>query len=291
MIARERSQGVATPLGVRPAALVWAGVVVGLLVALFGPTWAWAARIWSRSPYYGHGWLLLPVSLFIAYRLWLRRPAAGGAHWPGLLLLACGLVIHLAARAVNVWFPSAFAFLMVVGGIIWFLGGSSYARHFWFPVAYLALAVPLERILVLQLAQPLQLWASSVAATLAAGAGLPVRQIGTTLAMPDYTFEVAIPCSGLKSSIAMTALAALMAYLLEGPVWGRLVVLVAGIPMALIGNTVRILLTLVLARSVGPKAAEGFFHTVSGLVVFGVAFAGLMAVARVVKCQGIRSDI
>ena len=289
MDAAEASTSSAVSL--HPAALARVVGLLALYVVLFGPTWLWAARIWSRSQYYGHGWLLLPVSAFIAYRLYLRRPSPAGACWPGLVLIVVGLIIHVMARAINVWFPSAFASLMVLGGIIWWLRGTSYAKHFWFPVAYLALTVPLERILVLQFAQPLQLWSSSAAATIAAGAGLPVRQVGTTLSMPDYTFEVAIPCSGLKSSIAMAALSALLAFILAGPVWSRLFVLVAGVPMALLGNTVRILLTLVLARSIGPEAAEGFFHTLSGLVVFGVALAGLLAIARVVGCRTIRSDI
>lgn len=217
-----------------------------LLAAIFGPTWVWAANIWSHSEYYGHGWLLLPVSAYLAYRRWLTRPQPGGATWPGLVLVLSGLVVHMASRHVDVWFPSGFAFIVVLVGLVWWLGGARMARHFWFPIAYLALAVPLERILVLQFAQPLQLWASTAAAVVAGGVGMPIRQIGTTLEMPDYTFEVGIPCSGLKSSIAMTALAALVAYLLEGPLWSRLVILFAGVPLALLGNVVRILVTLVL---------------------------------------------
>lgn len=266
-------------------------IVAVLLAFLFGPTWLWAARIWSRSPYYGHGWLVLPVCLLIAYRLWRRRPRPGGAHCPGLLLVLAGLTIHITAVSISVRFLSAFASLIVLGGIIWWLGGTNLARHFWFPVVYLSTAVPLERILVLQFAQPLQLWSTSMAAALAHGAGLPVVQLGTTLQMPDYTFEVAIPCSGLKSSIAMTALSMLMAYILDGPWWGRALVLLAGIPMALAGNVARILLTLVLARSISPEVAEGFFHTLSGLVVFAVAMIGLIIIARLTGCRAIRSDI
>ncbi len=61
--------------------------------------------------------------------------------------------------------------------------------------------------------------------------------------------------------------------------------------MALVGNAARIMVTLVLAEAISPTAAEGFFHTLSGLVVFGVAFLGLLAFSRLVSCTAIRSDI
>ena len=121
--------------------------------------------------------------------------------------------------------------------------------------------------------------------------GLPVKQIGTTVVMPDYTFEVAIPCSGLKSSIAMTALAALLAFVFEGALWARWVIFATAIPIALVANGFRIILTLVLARSIGPGAAEGFSHTLAGLVVFAIALGGLLTVARSVGCKALRADI
>jgi hypothetical protein len=39
---------------------------------------------------------------------------------------------------------------------------------------------------------------------------------------------------------------------------------------------------------VSPAAAEGFFHTFSGWLMFVVAFAGLLIVQRVVSSVGVR---
>lgn len=282
---------VSAAAGPSPATWARVGVLVGLLALVFGPMWVWAVHIWSHSEYYGHGFLIVPVSAYITWRLWKSRPAPSGAHWPGLVLIVGGMAIHLAARAIDVWFPSGFAFLAVLGGLVWWLGGSSTARHFWFPIAFLAFGIPLERFLVLKFAQPLQLSATTVATRLSATIGLPVKQVGTTVHMPEYTFEVAIPCSGLKSSIAMSALGALLAYSLEGALWSRLVVFAAAIPVALVANAFRIVLTLVLAESVAPGAAEGFSHTVAGMVVFAIALVGLLFVARGVGCKALRTDI
>lgn len=284
-------EGTRAPGHLPLAVLAQVGLLIGLLAWIFGPTWVWAAEIWRKSEYYGHGFLILPISAYLAWRLWRTRPAVGGTRWPGLPLMAAGLALHVLARRYDVWFPSGFGFLMVVGGLVWWLAGTATARHFWFPIAFLAFAVPLERILVLQFAQPLQLGSSTVAEKILKAAGMPVTQLGTTLKTTGYTFEVAIPCSGLRSSIAMSALAALMAYLAAGRTWARLVVFAAGVPVALAANACRIVLTLVLATAISPVLADGFFHTASGLVVFGIAVAGLLVIARLVGCGRMRTDI
>ncbi|MCX7598153.1 MAG: exosortase/archaeosortase family protein [Armatimonadetes bacterium] len=272
---------------------VWgqAGVMVGLLAVVFGPTWAWAVGIWRESEYYGHGFLIIPISGYLAWRLYRTRPAASGATWPGLLVMSAGLILHVVGRLLDVWFPSGFGFVAALAGLVWWLWGGKTARHFWFPIAYLAFAVPLERILVLQLAQPLQLGSSAAAAFFLKSTGLPVEHAGTTLRVPDYTFEVAVPCSGLKTAIAMTALSALVGYLLTGAPLARVMVFLAGVPVALVANAVRIVVVLVLASTVSPAVAEGFFHTASGLLVFALGFGGLLVVARLLGCRGIRSDI
>lgn len=277
----------------RPPSLAWGqgALLFGLLAVVFGPTWAWAAGIWRESEYYGHGFLVVPISIYFTWRLYQRRPVAGGSTWPGLVLLSAGLALHFSGRLLDVWFPSGFGFVVVLAGLVWWLYGAKTAKHFWFPIAYLVFAVPLERILVLQLAQPLQLGSSAAAAVLLKGAGLPVEHAGTTLRAPDYTFEVAVPCSGLKTAIAMTALSALVGYVLTGAPLARAVVFLAGVPVALVANAVRIAVVLVLASTISPAVAEGFFHTASGLLVFALGFGGLLAAARLLGCKGIRSDI
>jgi len=274
-----------------PAAWGQAGVLLGLLAFVFGPTWAWAVGIWRESEYYGHGFLIIPVSGYLAWRLARRRPMPGGSNWPGLLLTGFGLVLHLGGRLLDVWFPSGFGFVVALGGLVWWLWGAKTARHFWFPIVYLAFAVPLERILVLQLAQPLQLGSTAAAAVVLKSAGLPIEHEGTTLRVPDYTFEVGVPCSGLKTAIAMTALSALVGYLMTGVWWARLGIFFAGVPLALVANALRIVVVLVLASTVSPAVAEGFFHTASGLLVFALGVGGMLLVARFLGCRAIRSDI
>ena len=54
----------------------------------------------------------------------------------------------------------------------------------------------------------------------------------------------------------------------------------AAVPIAIIANAARVAGTGLTAYWVSPDAAEGFFHTFSGWLVFVVAFAGLLIVQR-----------
>ncbi len=102
---------------------------------------------------------------------------------------------------------------------------------------------------------------------------------------------MAIACSGLKSAIAMTALGALYAYVVVAPLFKRLLIFAMSLPAALIANAIRIWLTLVLAQSFGPKAAEGFFHTLSGMLVFLIALLTLFTFGSLIGCTRMRDDI
>ncbi|MFO8081679.1 MAG: exosortase/archaeosortase family protein, partial [Armatimonadota bacterium] len=261
-------------------------VVVVLLIVCFRSYLRWMWDVWMQSDYYGHGPL---IPLISGYLIYSRRrefvEAEGGHNLWGLPLLIGGMAIFLSALYLDVNFIQGFAMIMVIGGLIILLWGWGRAKVIIFPVAFLAFMVPTGRLLVTQFSNPLQTWGAAVAATTVSLVGMPVELQGTTIDIPGYTFEVAQACSGLKSTIAMSALAALFAYLVRGPIWKRILLFVSGAPVALAANATRITFTLILGRAFGPEAAEGFFHTLSGLMVFVVGLIGLFLVARLLKCD------
>jgi len=63
----------------------------------------------------------------------------------------------------------------------------------------------------------------------------------------------------------------------------RLAIAFAAIPVAIIANGVRVAGTGFAAHYFGPAAAQGFFHTFSGWLVFVVAFLLLFAVMQLIQ--------
>jgi len=272
--------------------LFWPAVVGIGFAAVFGPELLWMLDRWVHSEYYEHGFLIPIVSAYLMYR---RRDAiAALVSRPdrlGLAMIVGGLLMHLLAVYVDVNFASNLALVVVLWGVVAWSWGRPVAVALLFPIAYLAFMVPVDRLLIDAFASPLQLLAAKLAAGLSHAVGVPVMREGVNLSVPGYTFEVAVPCSGLKSLTTMTALAVLYAYGLRARLWQRLALVASALPVALIANVARVTVILVVARGMGANLAEGFFHGFSGVVVFAVGLLGLYGVGRLLGCRALRDDI
>ena len=267
-------------------------LAVGLVAVTFGNHIVWMINVGWANEYYGHGFL---VPFIAAYLLYRRRhelrdlPRTG--YFFGLPLLLAGLGIHGVAVYLDVNFPQGFGLVLVLAGLTTWLYGLPTLRVAAFPLSFLLFMVPMGRVLVDKFAQPMQLFSAQMAGNAALLMGMPVRIQGTTIDVPGYTFEVAIACSGLKSAIAMTALGALYAYVLVGPIWKRVAIFLFSFPAAVLANGVRIWLTVILGRAIGPAVAEGFFHTASGVFVFVIALLALFTMGSLIGCKTIREDV
>jgi exosortase len=283
----------APPAQLRLAVNWWWPVALAVAVAAsYHELITWMAQQWWRDEYYGHGMIIPVVS---AYLLWRERGRLAAlpqrSDWRGLVVLSGALVLQAAGETLGVHFASGFALVATLWGLALWLWGPAVARAVLFPLAFLLFMVPLSRILVEKLALPMQLFSARGAGAVAGALLDGVKVTGTSIATPGYIFSVAIPCSGLKSLISMSALGALYAYLVEGPPLRRVLLFLAALPIALLANLLRIFATVVLGNTIGPAAAEGFFHTVSGIFVFLLALGGLFVLGGALGCQKLRDDI
>ncbi len=266
-------------------------LAVAVLLA-YGHFLLWMVDWWWRSQYYGHGFLIPIIS---GYLIWRQRESLRKLpreHFsPGLTIIIASLLVHLGATLGDIHFLSGFALVGTIFGLVVWIGGRQWGWALAFPTGFLLFMVPLDRLLVDQLAQPLQVFSARMAGGVVAAIGTDVIIEGTLIHTPIYTFEVAIPCSGLKSTIAMTALAALFAYLVVAPPWKRLFLFAAAFPVALLANAARIFATVVLGTTLSPALAEGFFHSISGILVFLLGLSGLFGVGRLLGCLQLRDDM
>jgi exosortase/archaeosortase family protein len=86
--------------------------------------------------------------------------------------------------------------------------------------------------------------------------------------------------------MSLLALAAGYGYLAEKSVAVRWFLVLAMVPLAIVSNGTRVMITALMTNYIGPKAAEGFMHEFSGWVIFVVAtamFLGLHSLTVVVR--------
>jgi len=115
--------------------------------------------------------------------------------------------------------------------------------------------------------------------------GVPTVIAGNQIELPTASFIIGVPCSGISSLVSLLALAAIMAFLLNGSFWRRGILFLAAFPIAILANTLRIASMLLIAYRWGAETAMNFFHGFSGALLFLLAIALLILIARLLRCR------
>lgn len=231
-----------------------------------------------------YGWY---VPIFSLYVLWRERHEIAASldqpSFSGLLLLVPSLCIgFLGVRGSQLRFE-ILGFVGLLVSLAWTFFGRKTAKQVLFPALFLLFCMPLHSFLDIVTIHLRQM-AVAVAYGVMKGVGVDIMRQGTMLASPAGTFsiDVAEPCSGLRSLFAMAALTAGYAYFTQ-PTWLRRGALFAlSIPIAVVGNIVRIFTIVAVAATCSPDFATGFYHDYSGYVVFLVAIALMVACGELV---------
>jgi len=264
-------------LGTAPAPAFVAGLA---FLLLFWDPLRTLLRDWWSDPDAGHGLLLGPLAVYLA---WKRGPVASPRAQPGwgLAILAAAVLLRYLAGLAAELFTMRSSLLLAAAGLIVFSRGVRQLLHWWLPAVLLALSVPIPTVILNTVAFPLQMKASQMGAGLLELRRVPVSLAGNVLHLPGRSLFVTEACSGLRSLTALLSLGVLIGGLWLRTWWSRASLLALSIPVALILNSIRIFLTGFLVYYVSPGMAEGFMHYTQGWVLFVVAFLLLGGIALV----------
>jgi exosortase len=120
--------------------------------------------------------------------------------------------------------------------------------------------------------------------------GVPATYQGAELSLPNASFVVGTPCSGLYSTVALTGLGILYARMLGLPSRRQGAALVALlIPLAIVTNVVRLGSLLSVAHLWGAGIAMAYYHNALDIVFWALAMALLLATGKGVRWIGSRA--
>jgi exosortase A len=239
---------------------------------------------WSVDENYSHGFLIVPLAVYFA---WERRdrlqrlPVRGSSI--GLVLVVGSLLVLIAGLLGAELFLTRISMIGMLIGMVLFVLGRQHLKALAFPLAILLLMIPVPTILFNQILFPLQLLASRVGEASLSAAGIPVLREGNVITLANTKLEVAEACSGIRSLVSLLTLAIVYGYFVDSRTSIRLAITLSAIPVAILANGVRVAGTGFAAHYLGPAAAEGFFHTFSGWLVFVVAFVLLCGVMQFLR--------
>jgi len=264
----------AAPIGSRW--LVLAGMAMLAVFAWsYWPTLSNMVHAWINQPDYSHGFIVLPVALVF---LWLRRdrfprdtmkPSLVGGV---LLLAACGLRLvaglyflePLDGWTIPIWLAAA----------VWLLYGTGCLRWSLASIAFLWFMVPIPYSAERWLSVPLQRIATRLSTDCLLLLGQPAISEGNTIWLGDQQMFVEEACSGMRIFIGIFALAFAYVLFSHWSWWQKAMVLVAAVPVAIVANVTRIVVTGLLYQFASSESAHTFSHDVAGLVM--IPFAALL---------------
>lgn len=255
-----------SPVGVRRAAFAVAIVVVAILAAYFG-TAASIEAIWRRAETFAHGYVVIPVVLWLVWRI---RDALANVpvepFWPGLAVVAASGAAWLAASASGVLGVEQFALLfMIQAGVVTILG-LRFARMIAFPLFFLLFAVPFGEIFVPRLID----WTADFTVLALRATGIPVYREGNQFNIPSGAWSVIEACSGIRYLIASLMGGTLYAYLTYRSPWRRAAFVLASILVPLVANWLRAYMIVMLGHLSNNRIAVGVDHLIYGWIFFGV---------------------
>jgi len=253
--------------------LVWVAITV-----LLHPTGLNMAAIWERSETYAHGYVVLPIALWLVWRK--RHALMASPVQPDLRLLvlvgACA-GLWLVARLMSVNVVEQYAYVALLISATWLLMGHAATRVMLFPLAFLLLMVPNGDNFLPQL---MNITADITVFTLRLW-GLPVYREGTFFSLPSGDWSVVEGCSGIRYIISSVTLGVLYAYLTYRTLWKRVAFSIAAFVVPILANGMRAVLIVLIAHYSDMKLALGVDHFIYGWVWFGIVMLVMFAVGNI----------
>jgi len=271
-------------------------VLAGLLVWLN----FWHLRIMVATwqyPNWSHGYL---IPLFSLYFLYTRREEFLGAprrvSLLGVPLILLGIFQVLVGLypIQNTW-VSHLGLIPMVFGLVLYLAGPATLRVTWLPIAFLVFAMPIPSTLYSRIALPLQNLSAAASSFIlrVSGVEIEVSQSAlmlTSLTGREHSVTVAEACSGMRLLMAFLALGVAMAYLDDRPIWQRLTLVLMGVPIAVVCNILRVVITATMYVWDQPELGQDFMHHFTGMLMLAPALLMLWGLSWLLEALFVEED-
>jgi exosortase len=212
----------------------------------------------------------------------------------GLVLIVMAVVGQVLFRATGTIHMSYISMMVLLFGVVLWSLGWQYLQVLWMPISYLVFAMVPPSTLYVKITTPMQTLAAELGVRLMPLLGGEGFRAGTTIrvkrGMEWTTLFVEDACSGMRMLVAFFALAVALAYTTSRPMWQKIFLAVAALPIAIFCNAVRVALTGVIGMSWGMDYAKGAPHALLGLVMLVPALGLQLLVAWVLDRIFVEDD-
>ena len=244
-----------------------AGLAVFAILLLYWPTAASIVAIWWRSETFAHGFVVLPICLWLTWRhrgALARIPAE--PWWPGLALVFLAGAMWFVTSIAEVLGLKQFALAFMIQAAIVTIVGTRVARTLAFPLAFLLFAIPAGEFLVPTLMD----WTADFTVSALRWSGVPVLREANHFSIPSGSWSVVEACSGIRYVIASLMVGTIYAAVAYRSTLRRTLFIAASIIVPIVANWLRAYLIVMIAHLSNNRFAVGIDHLIYGWVFFGL---------------------
>jgi exosortase len=257
--------------------LIWT-----LVVILYAPVFSNLYHFRWDTVDYTHAYFILPISLWLTWRKrkeikdFYQYSTHNKRNLISFLILLLGLSIFIFGLRQDYIFIQTLSLIPLLFGLIGYLYGKKMVRTLSFPVLYLLLLVPPPFGVIDSITLPMRYGISVLTEKILFLLNYPITRKGLLLTIGYDDIFMGAPCSGFRSLITMFSLVLVYVYISKGDLSKKLILTAFIIPMALLGNLLRVITLCLITYYFGEEAGQGFFHNFSGIVIFIITLLGLM---------------
>jgi len=251
-----------------------------LTVSLYVPVFSALYRFGWKSSDYTHAYFILPVFFWLVWRkrTLLResiQKIRPGNNFFGLSILLLGIFMFTFGWRQGYRFITTLSLLPVLYGLITYLYGLNMTKVLSFPILYLILLAPVPIGIIDSITLPMRYGLSIATVAILKLFHYPITREGLLLSIGNNELFMGQPCSGFRSMVTMFSLSLVYVYISKGSLPKKSILVSSIIPLALLGNLIRITTICLITYYFGEEVGQGFFHNFSGIVMFVFIILGL----------------
>lgn len=232
---------------------------------------------WNRVPDYSHGILVAPLAIWF---LWITRDSLAGLSktisWAGAVLLLFAAGLRMVGALYYLEALHGWSIPIWLTGFVWMFFGWHAFKWSLPAIAFLVFMVPLPYSVEHMLSRPLQQLSANISLFILQCLQQPAISEGTTIILDSNNLEIERACSGLRIFFGIAALACAFMILFKRPMWTKLALVLAILPITLLANSIRIVSTGLLFQLGMGETAKHLSHDLAGwfmIVLAGAFFA------------------
>lgn len=283
----QENQRVALGKAALSASGLWLACGLGALLWLYRDVVVWLVNAWSTDADYSHGYF---VPVFAAYVLWANRRALGTLNTVasknsgiliGIGLMTVGLLMRAAGIYMRVQTYEGLSLLPFLLGVLTIVLGRAAVRWAVPAVLFLVFMYPLPGFLANELSGLLQMIATQMSTFTLQTLGVPAFAEGNIISLASGQIGVAEACSGLRMLYAFFALTVGACMVVDRHWYEKVVIALTAIPIAIVCNCIRIVVTGLAYEYLDAETAHKIFHDVAGWLMMPMGFAILLGVLSI----------